>query len=51
MQRLDEAREVGAAILVTACQHCRQNLIRWQDGSSLPVVDVVDLVYDAAGLR
>lgn len=50
-QRVDEARDVGAAILVTACQHCRQNLIRWQDGNSLPVVDLVDLVYDAAGLR
>jgi len=51
IQRVDEARDVGAAILVTACQHCRQNLIRWQEGNSLPVVDLVDLVYDAAGLR
>ena len=51
IQRVDEARDVGATILVTACQHCRQNLLRWQDGNSLPVVDLVDLVYDAAGLR
>jgi Fe-S oxidoreductase len=50
-QRMDEARDVGAEVLVTACQHCRQNFMHWQDGDSLPVVDLVDLVYDAAGLR
>jgi heterodisulfide reductase subunit D len=50
-QRMDEARNVGAEVLVTACQHCRQNFMHWQDGNSLPVVDLVDLVYDAAGLR
>jgi Fe-S oxidoreductase len=49
-QRLDEARDVGAEILVTACQHCRYNLTRWKDGPSMPVMDVVDLVYEAAGL-
>jgi len=46
-QRVDEARDVGAERLVTACQHCRQNLSR----TSTPVVDVVDLVYEAAGLQ
>jgi len=51
IQRMNEARQVGATILVTACQHCRQNLIRWKSGNSLPVVDLVDVVYDAAGLR
>jgi len=45
LQRLDEARDVGAEMLVTACQHCRQNL----DRTSTPVVDLVDLVYTAAG--
>jgi Fe-S oxidoreductase len=51
IQRLDEARDVGADLLVTACQHCRHNLTRWQDGtSSTPVVDLVDLVYAAAGM-
>jgi heterodisulfide reductase subunit D len=50
IQRVEEARDVGAEILVTACQHCRQNLTRWQDGTSMPVVDLVDLVYEAAGL-
>jgi len=44
-QRLDEARDVGAETLVTACQHCRQNL----DRTSMLVVDLVDLVYTAAG--
>jgi Fe-S oxidoreductase len=51
LQRLDEARDVGAELLVTACQHCRQNLSHWQDeNSSTPVLDVVDLVHTAAGL-
>ena len=49
-QRMDEARASGAEILVTACQHCSQNLTRWQEGASMPVVDLVDLVYEAAGL-
>jgi Fe-S oxidoreductase len=49
-QRMDEARGVGAAILVTACQHCRQNFLHWQKDDSLPVVDLVDLVYEAVGL-
>ncbi len=50
LQRVDEARDVGAEMLVTACQHCRRHLSRSQDGSSLPVMDLVDLVYEAAGL-
>ncbi len=50
-QRLQEALDVGANTLATACQHCRQNLTRWKDGTSLPVVDLVDLVYTAAGLE
>lgn len=49
-QRLNEAHAVGAEILVTACQHCRQNLMRWQEGKTTPVVDLVDMVYSAAGL-
>jgi Fe-S oxidoreductase len=51
IQRMDEARSVGAEVLVTACQHCRHNLTRWQDGSSsTPVVDLVDLIFSAAGM-
>jgi Fe-S oxidoreductase len=48
--RIAEARAAGAQALVTACQHCRQNLTRWQSESPLPVLDLVDLVYEAAGL-
>jgi Fe-S oxidoreductase len=51
IQRMDEACSVGAETLVTACQHCRHNLTRWQDGSSsTPVMDLVDLVYAASGM-
>ena len=50
IQRLDEARVAGAEMLVTACQHCRHNLTRRQDGASMPVIDLVDLAYEAAGL-
>jgi Fe-S oxidoreductase len=50
MQRVEEARAVGAERLVTACQHCRHNLTRWQEEPSMPVVDLVDVVYEAAGL-
>jgi Fe-S oxidoreductase len=50
IQRVDEARDVGAETLVTACQHCRDNLVRWEEDTPLPVVDLVDLIYDAAGL-
>jgi heterodisulfide reductase subunit D len=50
LQRIDEAHDVGAEMLVTACQHCRQNLTCWQEGTSMQVMDLVDLVYNAAGL-
>ena len=49
-QRMDEARSMGAEILVTACQHCRENLTHWQEDGPLPVADLVDLVYQATGL-
>ncbi len=52
LRRLDEARSTGADALVTACQHCRQNLTRWQEEQRLPlpVIDLVDILYEAAGL-
>jgi Fe-S oxidoreductase len=50
LQRLDEARDVGAEALVTACHHCRQNLLRWQGDDVMPILDLVDVVYEAAGL-
>jgi len=51
LQRVEEARAVGAELLVTACQHCRHNLTRWQEGTATPVMDLVDLVFTAAGLE
>jgi Fe-S oxidoreductase len=51
LQRLQEARSVGAETLVTACQHCIHNLTRWQEGTRIPVIDWVNLVYEAAGLE
>jgi heterodisulfide reductase subunit D len=49
-QRIEEAKAMGAESMVTACQHCRQNLTRWQEDEPMPVVDLVDLVYEATGL-
>jgi len=49
-QRVAEAQDVEAEVLITACQHCRLNLTRWQDETSMPVMDLVDLIYTAAGL-
>lgn len=51
LQRVNEAQDVGAEVLITTCQHCRHNLTRWQDGSSMPVVDLIDVVFEAARLR
>ncbi len=51
--RLEEAVDVGAECLVTACHHCRANLSRSQQSLAkplLPVVDIIDLVYEAAGI-
>jgi len=50
LQRIEEASALGAGTLITACQHCRQNLSRWQGDKQMPVVDLVDMVYEAAGL-
>jgi Fe-S oxidoreductase len=50
LQRIEEAGALGVETMVTACQHCRQNLTRWQEDEPMPVVDLVDLVYEAAGL-
>jgi heterodisulfide reductase subunit D len=50
LRRIEEAGALGVETMVTACQHCRQNLTRWQEDEPMPVVDLVDLVYEAAGL-
>ncbi|MFX0063693.1 MAG: (Fe-S)-binding protein [Candidatus Hermodarchaeota archaeon] len=51
LQRIAEARDVNAEMLVTSCQHCQYNLTHWQKENSLPVVDLVDLVYKATGME
>jgi Fe-S oxidoreductase len=49
--RIEEALNVGAEAIVTACHYCAQNLERWDSGASMPVLDLIDLVYEAAGLE
>jgi len=54
LHRIEEARDVGADLLATACHHCRRGLTRSQEGSGavrVPVADLVDLVFEAAGLE
>ena len=55
LHRLDEARAVGAEKLVTACAHCASHFLRTQAEAgapeTLPVLDVIDLVFTAAGLE
>jgi Fe-S oxidoreductase len=48
--RIEEAKDVGAEAIVTACHYCVANLERGQDGGPMPVLDLIDLVYKAAGL-
>jgi heterodisulfide reductase subunit B len=48
---MEEARDVGAEAMVTACHYCVQNLDRWHSAASMPVLDLIDLVYEAAGLE
>jgi Fe-S oxidoreductase len=53
LHRLEEAADVGAECLVTACHHCRANLTEAQRSvqEGLPVVDIIDLVYEASGIE
>ena len=52
--RLEEARDVGAEQLVTACHQCRITLKSagnaGEQGPTMPVLDIVDLVYESAGI-
>jgi hypothetical protein len=46
--------DVGAESLVTACHHCRANLSQSQQSLEkplLPVVDIIDLVCEAADVK
>jgi Fe-S oxidoreductase len=54
LHRIDEARSTGARYLVTACHHCRRNLSDAQSAlpdAPLPVIDIIDLVYEAADIE
>jgi Fe-S oxidoreductase len=53
LHRIEEAAGVGAECLVTACHHCRANLNEAQQSTedALPIVDIIDLVYEASGIE
>ncbi len=43
--RIQMARDVGAATIITSCPWCRQNLLESQgEAGSMPVVDLVELI-------
>lgn len=48
--RMDEAREIGAETVVTACPGCVANLSRGSTESRIPVVDIIDLLADSVGV-
>ncbi|MCP4680861.1 MAG: (Fe-S)-binding protein [Desulfobacterales bacterium] len=49
--RLQEARDVEAEYLVTACHKCRQTLTFDSDSNTtLPVIDIIDIVAESAGI-
>jgi Fe-S oxidoreductase len=50
--RLEEAADTGADLLVTACDHCVENFNNCRGngkGYMIPVINIVDLVYQALG--
>ena len=51
--RLDEALDVGAQYLVTACPHCRSHLenTATAKGHEIRVIDIIDLTARAAGIQ
>lgn len=51
--RIEEASDSGADVIVTSCHRCRRNLLDSQEAAGsdrMPVVDIIDLVYEAANL-
>jgi heterodisulfide reductase subunit D len=54
LHRIEEARATGADCIVTACGTCRETLSRAQAAGpveqAMPVLDVIDLVAEAAGI-
>jgi Fe-S oxidoreductase len=54
LHRMEEARDVGADHLVTACHQCRITLKNAQETArqdSMPVLDIIDLVHEAAAVQ
>lgn len=54
IDRLEEAKDVGAECLVTACHHCHASLSKPQHALEkplIPVVDIIDLVCEAADVK
>lgn len=55
LDRIDEAADVGAEYLVTACKNCTAGFRRalaggGGNGSAMNITDIVDLVYESAAL-
>lgn len=48
LHRLEEARDVGAEFMITACARCEKQFS--DSGDGMPVSDVIELVSEAAGL-
>jgi len=55
LNRFKEASAVGADYLATACHQCRINLANAGESTdkdaTLPVIDIIDIVYEAAKIK
>ncbi len=54
IHRIEEGRAVGAEYLVTACHQCRIQLEKAmisEEVEPMPVLDIIDLVYDAVNIE
>ena len=50
-KRIEEAADFGAEVIITACHQCVKTFNANQDKNNpLPAMDIIDLVYEAAGL-
>jgi Fe-S oxidoreductase len=54
--RIEEARKVGADLIVSACQKCESHLMKSQQSSggatqAMRIADIIDLVFSASGLE
>ena len=55
LHRIEEVKDVGAKVLVTACDFVEEHLSNVQkpldDKEKIPVMDIVDVVFESAGLK